>query len=159
MNAYQLFPSLFCRRTASLSCDGECYIILLFNLCQVLKYVFFIFFKLFLQFFLFWILNCRWILKGFKRFWIFIQAKIWNISVRQLHKLKTISFILFSEERIIIRKHNIFRTYLLFPLFPDPFPAFYSYLSIWTLFVPAEKNCHCARSWFSSYFFPFPMNK
>ena len=44
---------------------------------------------------------------------------------------------------------GMFRTYLIFPLFPAPFPAFYSYPSIWTLFVPAEKNCHCARFWFS----------
>ena len=47
----KLFPSLICLRAATVFCDGECYIILLFHVCQYFTVDFLIFFSLFFIFF------------------------------------------------------------------------------------------------------------
>ena len=51
LHRIKLFPSLICLRAAAVFRDGECYIILLFHVCQYFVVVFFDFFSLFFFFF------------------------------------------------------------------------------------------------------------
>ena len=51
LHRIKLFPSLICLRAAAVFCDGECYIILLFHVCQYFTVVFLIFFHFFCLFF------------------------------------------------------------------------------------------------------------
>ena len=51
LHRIKLFPSLICLRAAAVFRDGECYIILLFHVCQYFTVVFFDFFHFFYLFF------------------------------------------------------------------------------------------------------------
>ena len=51
LHRIKLFPSLICLRAAAVFRDGECYIILLFHVCQYFVVVFLIFFHFFYLFF------------------------------------------------------------------------------------------------------------